>query len=68
MDILYTHSPDSVDGEITQTLPDQALFNLGLLSRVFSLKWGDSLWEVGCLAPWRLSVDVPAWAVVRGGS
>lgn len=68
MDIPHTYSSDSVDSEITQTLPDQALFNLGLLSRVFLLKWGDSLRVVGCLAPWRLSVDVPACAVVRGGS
>lgn len=68
MDIPHTHSSDSVDSEITQTLPNQALFNLGLLSHVFRLKWGDSLWVVGCLAPWRLSVDVPACAVLRGDS
>lgn len=47
MDILHTHSPDFVDAEITQTLLDKALFNLGLLGRAFSLKCEDSLWVAG---------------------
>ena len=40
MDILYTHFPDFVDSEITQTPPDKAVCNLGLRSRLFSLKCG----------------------------
>ena len=48
MDILYTHFPDFVDSEITQTPSDKAVCNLGLLSRLFSLKRGGLFWKVGC--------------------
>lgn len=33
--------------------PDKALFNLGLLSRLFRLKCGELFWKVGCYLCWK---------------